>query len=168
LKRISIDAGVLLDTLPIWKLHETNQLSSGSLHTSELNLIGCLLDRKSARLLIEACSGLKSLVYSQLDNVHKIGDTWNRTWSRTSHTTTQGGRVRTRSQSLIQTPFRSLFKVVATHSKAYRSIFYSSTAVPCGQASSLKTYKTSVALFSSPSKIATWAAFMTFLHNSST
>jgi hypothetical protein len=48
LKRISIDAGVLLDTLLIWRLHETSQLSPGNLHASELNLIRCLLDRKLA------------------------------------------------------------------------------------------------------------------------
>jgi hypothetical protein len=80
LKRISIDARVLLDTLPIWRLHETSQLSPGSVHASELNLIGCLLDRKLARLLFEACSGLKSLVYSQLDNVLKIGDILEPDW----------------------------------------------------------------------------------------
>jgi hypothetical protein len=39
------------------------------------------------------------------------------------HTTTQGGRVHTRSQSLIQTGFRSLFKAVAIHLRTYRSIF---------------------------------------------
>jgi hypothetical protein len=73
LDRINIYAGVLLDSIDSWGLDEAHQFLPSSLRISELNLLGCLLDEKSLKMLIEACSGLKSLIYSQLDNdVHDV------------------------------------------------------------------------------------------------
>ncbi|CAO2658371.1 Nn.00g060940.m01.CDS01 [Neocucurbitaria sp. VM-36] len=75
LKHISIYSGVLLDSLVFWKLGESYQFPAGSLHISELSLPGCLFDQRSAQMLIEACSGLKSLLYSQLNNdVHHLDE----------------------------------------------------------------------------------------------
>lgn len=73
LDRINIYAGVLLDSIDSWGLDKAHQVLPSSLRISELNLLGCLLDKKTLRMLIEACSGLKSLTYSQLDNdVHDV------------------------------------------------------------------------------------------------
>jgi hypothetical protein len=68
LEQVSIYVGVLLDTHPSYKLDESEHLHPNSLCISKLNLLGCFLDETSARMLIEACSSLRSLIYSQWDN----------------------------------------------------------------------------------------------------
>ncbi|KAF2825074.1 hypothetical protein CC86DRAFT_418818 [Ophiobolus disseminans] len=68
LHEVNIYCGVLLSNLGPWKLADSDRLPPNSLTISKMSLVGCLLDFTSACMLLEACSRLRSLSYSQLDN----------------------------------------------------------------------------------------------------